>query len=256
MNSNPIGVFDSGIGGLSVLRQIIKLLPNEKYIYYADTDNVPYGLKTKEQILEYVENAIDFLNSKKVKAIVVACNTATSVAIKDVRHDYNIPIIGIEPAIKPAIENRKNKKVLLMATPVTVKGEKIKDLIQKLEANDIVELIAMPKLVEFAERGEFNTERVKEYIRESLEKFNLEEYSYLVLGCTHFPYFKTTLKEILPDSICIIDGSIGVAERLKEVLEENKILGSNKLEITFYYSGRKVKEKIEIEKLRYLLQKI
>ena len=114
----------------------------------------------------------------------------------------------------------------------------------------------MPKLVEFAERGEFNTERVKEYIRESLERFNLEEYSYLVLGCTHFPYFKTTLKEILPDSICIIDGSIGVAERLKEVLEENKILGSNKLEITFYYSGRKVKEKIEIEKLRYLLQKI
>ena len=106
MNNNPIGVFDSGIGGLSVLRQIIKLLPNEKYIYYADTDNVPYGLKTKEQILEYVENAIDFLNSKKVKAIVVACNTATSVAIKDVRHDYNIPIIGIEPAIKPAIENR------------------------------------------------------------------------------------------------------------------------------------------------------
>ena len=160
MNNNPIGVFDSGIGGLSVLNQIIKLLPNEKYIYYADTDNVPYGLKTKEQILEYVENAIDFLNSKKVKAIVVACNTATSVAIKDVRHDYNIPIIGIEPAIKPAIENRKNKKVLLMATPVTVKGEKIKDLIQKLEANDIVELIAMPKLVEFAERGEFNTERI------------------------------------------------------------------------------------------------
>ena len=114
MNNNPIGVFDSGIGGLSVLRQIIKLLPNEKYIYYADTDNVPYGLKTKEQILEYVENAIDFLNSKKVKAIVVACNTATSVAIKDLRSDYNIPIIGIEPAIKPAIENRKNKKIIYL----------------------------------------------------------------------------------------------------------------------------------------------
>lgn len=253
MNNNPIGIFDSGIGGLSVLKQIIKILPNEKYIYYADMDNVPYGLKTKEQILEYVENAIDFLNSKGVKAIVVACNTATSVAIKEIRSDYNIPIIGIEPAIKPAIENRKDKKVLLMATPVTVEGEKIKNLIQILEANDIVELIAMPKLVEFAESGEFNTENVKKYIKESLEKFNLEEYSYLVLGCTHFPYFKTTLKEILPDNICIIDGSKGVAERLKEVLKDNKILGSNELEIIFYYSGRKVEEELERMKLNNLL---
>ena len=256
MNNNPLGVFDSGIGGLSVLKQIIKLLPNEKYIYYADTDNVPYGLKTKEQILEYVENAIDFLNSKKVKAMVVACNTATSVAIKDLRSDYNIPIIGIEPAIKPAVENRKNKKVLLMATPVTVKGEKIRNLIKRLGAEDIVELIAMPKLVEFAESGEFNTERVKEYVSESLEKFNLEEYSYLVLGCTHFPYFKTTLKEMLPDNICVIDGSIGVAERLKEVLEDNKILGNNNLEIAFYYSGRKVEEELEIAKLKNLMDKI
>ena len=253
MNNNPIGIFDSGIGGLSVLKQIIKILPNEKYIYYADMDNVPYGLKTKEQILEYVENAIDFLNSKGVKAIVVACNTATSVAIKEIRSDYNIPIIGIEPAIKPAIENRKDKKVLLMATPVTVEGEKIKNLIQILEANDIVELIAMPKLVEFAESGEFNTENVKKYIKESLEKFNLEEYSYLVLGCTHFPYFKTTLKEILPDNICIIDGSKGVAERLKEVLKDKKILGSNELEIIFYYSGRKVEEELERMKLNNLL---
>ena len=256
MDNRPIGIFDSGIGGLSVLKQIIRILPNEKYIYYADTDNVPYGLKTKEQILEYVENAIEFFNSKGAKAVVVACNTATSVAIKEIRSDYNIPIIGIEPAIKPAIENRKDKKVLLMATPVTVRGEKIKELIQRLDANNIVELIAMPKLVEFAESGEFDTEKVKEYIIKSLEKYNLAEYSYLVLGCTHFPFFKTTLKEILPDNICIIDGSIGVADRLKEVLEENKILGDNKLEITFYYSGKKVKEELEIKKLKSLLNKI
>ena len=256
MNNKPIGVFDSGIGGLTVLKEIIKILPNEEFIYYADTDNVPYGIKPKEEVKEYINQAVKFLIDKDVKAIVIACNTATSVAIKDLRSDYNIPIIGIEPAIKPAVENRKNKKVLLMATPVTVKGEKIRNLIKRLGAEDIVELIAMPKLVEFAESGEFKTERVKEYIRESLKKFNLEEYSYLVLGCTHFPYFETTLKEILPDSICIIDGSIGVAERLKEVLEENKILGSNNLEITFYYSGRKVKEEVEIEKLKNLLNKI
>ena len=241
MNNNPIGVFDSGIGGLSVLKQIIKILPNEKYIYYADVDNVPYGLKSNEQILEYVKKAVNFLISKKAKAIVIACNTATSVAINKLREDYSIPIIGIEPAIKPAVENRKNKKVLLMATPVTVKGEKVKALIQKLNAENIVELMAMPELVTFAEKGEFETDEVKEYILKKIEKINLDEYSYLVLGCTHFPYFKPILKTIFPENICIIDGSIGVANRLRETLKNNQLLGNNKLEIEYYYSGRLVK---------------
>ena len=243
MNNNPIGVFDSGIGGLTVLKQIIKILPNEKYIYYADVDNVPYGLKSNEQILGYVKKAVDFFISKKVKAIVIACNTATSVAINKLREDYSIPIIGIEPAIKPAVENRKNKKVLLMATPVTVKGEKVKALIQKLNAENIVELMAMPELVTFAEKGEFETDEVREYILKKVEKINLDEYSYLVLGCTHFPYFKPMLKTIFPENICIIDGSIGVAKRLRETLENNQLLGNNKLEIEYYYSGSLLKEK-------------
>lgn len=246
MNNNPIGVFDSGIGGLTVLKQIIKILPNEKYIYYADVDNVPYGLKSNEKILGYVKKAVDFLISKKVKAIVIACNTATSVAINKLREDYSIPIIGIEPAIKPAVENRKNKKVLLMATPVTVKGEKVKALIQKLNAENIVELMAMPELVTFAEKCEFETDEVREYILKKVEKINLDEYSYLVLGCTHFPYFKPMLKTIFPENICIIDGSIGVANRLRETLENNQLLGNNKLEIEYYYSGRLIKEKPEI----------
>ena len=246
MNNNPIGVFDSGIGGLTVLKQIIKILPNEKYIYYADVDNVPYGLKSNEQILGYVKKAVDFLLSKTVTAIVIACNTAHSVAINKLRGDYSIPIIGIEPAIKPAVENRKNKKVLLMATPVTVKGEKVKALIQKLNAENIVELMAMPELVTFAEKGEFETDEVREYIIKKIEKINLDEYSYLVLGCTHFPYFKPILKTIFPENICIIDGSIGVANRLKETLENNQLLGNNKLEIEYYYSRRLVKEKPEI----------
>ena len=113
MDDRPIGVFDSGIGGLSVLAQIIKVVPNEKYIYYADTDNVPYGIKTNEEIKEYVKEAMDFFISKNVKAVVIACNTATSIAIEETRQSYNIPVIGIEPAAKPAVENRKDKKVLL-----------------------------------------------------------------------------------------------------------------------------------------------
>jgi len=249
MNNNPIGVFDSGIGGLTVLKKIIEILPNEKYVYYADTDNVPYGTKPKEEVKEYINNAIDFLVAKDVKAIVVACNTATSIAVKELREKYTIPIIGIEPAAKPAVENRGNKKVLIMATPTTIKEEKLKYLLESLNAEEYVELLPMPKLVEFAEDKEFESDNVKEYIKEQVKELNLEDYSELVLGCTHFPFFKDILSKIFPRSIQIIDGSKGVANRLKNILEENNILGNNQLEIEYYYSGKLAENKEELNEL-------
>lgn len=249
MNNNPIGVFDSGIGGLTVLKKVVETIPNEKYIYYADTVNVPYGIKPKEEVKEYINEAVEFLISKNVKAIVIACNTATSIAIKDLRNKYSIPIIGIEPAAKPAVENRGSKKVLIMATPTTIKEEKLKYLLNKLQAGENIDLIAMPKLVEFAENREFETNRVKEYIQEELKEYNLENYSELVLGCTHFPFFKKVLSEIFPKETQIIDGSLGVANRLKDILEKNELLGNNKLEIEYYYSGRLAKNREELEEL-------
>ena len=249
MNNQPIGVFDSGIGGLTVLKKIINVLPNESYIYYADTKNVPYGTKPKEDVKKYVKEAVNFLVSKNVKAIVVACNTATSIAIQDLRSNYTLPIIGIEPAAKPAVENRGSKKVLIMATPTTIREEKLKDLLEKLNAQDSVDLIAMPKLVEFAEKREFESNAVKEYIKKELESYNLEDYSELVLGCTHFPFFKKTLSAIFPKDTQIIDGSLGVANRLKNVLEEQNLLGNRKLEIEYYYSGNKVNNQEELNEL-------
>lgn len=249
MNNNPIGVFDSGIGGLTVLKKIVEILPSEKYIYYADTDNVPYGTKPKEEVKKYINEAVEFLVSKKVKAIVVACNTATSIAVKELREKYTIPIIGIEPAAKPAVENRGNKKVLIMATPTTIKEEKLKYLLESLNAEEYVDLIAMPKLVEFAEKKEFESDNVKQYIEEKLQEYNLEDYSELVLGCTHFPFFKDMLSKIFSEETQIIDGSKGVANRLKNVLEENYLLGNNKLEIEYYYSGRLAENKEELNEL-------
>ena len=249
MNNNPIGVFDSGIGGLTVLKKIIEILPNEKYIYYADTDNVPYGTKPKEEVKEYINNAVKFFVSKNVKAIVIACNTATSIAVKDLRNMYDIPIIGIEPAAKPAVENRGSKRVLIMATPTTIREEKLKYLLNQLEAEESVDLIAMPKLVEFAENGDFKSEKVKEYIQEQLKDYNLEDYSELVLGCTHFPFFKQVLSEIFPKDTQIIDGSVGVANRLKSVLEEKELLGDKRQEVEYYYSGRLIKNNKELNKL-------
>lgn len=249
MNNNPIGVFDSGIGGLTVLKKIIEKLPNESYIYYADTDNVPYGTKSKEEVKKYINDAVDFLISKNVKAIVIACNTATSISAEELRGKYDIPIIGIEPAAKPAVENRGEKRVLIMATPTTIREEKLKNLLETLNATEYVDLIAMPKLVEFAESKDFESDKVKEYIQEQLENYNLNDYSQLVLGCTHFPFFEKVLSEIFSKDIQIIDGSQGVANRLKYVLEENNLLGNNELNIEYYYSGKIVKNKDELDKL-------
>lgn len=249
MDNRKIGVFDSGIGGLTVLSKIIELLPNEEYIYYADTENVPYGTKLKEEVKKYVRKAIEFLISKDVKAIVIACNTATSIAINELRNTYSIPIIGIEPAVKPAIENKGKKKVLVMATPTTIREEKLHNLIEKFEAREYVDLIPMPKLVEFAEKREFESEEVEKYIKEELKIYNLKNYSELVLGCTHFPFFKETLAKIFPKETRIIDGSLGVANRLKNVLKENNMLANNILKIEYYYSGKLVKEDKNLNEL-------
>lgn len=256
MNNNSIGIFDSGIGGLSVFKKIIETLPNEQYIYFADKDNVPYGLKTNEQILQYTRTAVDFLKNKNVKAIVVACNTATSIAIQTLRKENSIPIIGIEPAAKPAIENRGAKKVLVMATPVTVREKKLKELIDRIDDENSVDLIAMPELVKFAENEEFESTQVEDYLLESLKEYTLEEYSQIVLGCTHFPFFKKIIQKIFPQNTQIIDGSYGVANRLKNILQENDLLGTNNFKIDYYYSGRKVEDKKELEKFDRLLNRM
>lgn len=249
MNNNPIGIFDSGIGGLTVLNKIIRILPNERYIYYADTDNVPYGTKPKEKVKKYINKAIDFLVSKNVKAIVIACNTATSIAIEELREKYDISIIGIEPAVKPAVENRGKKRVLIMATPTTIKEEKLKNLLEKLNATEYVDLVAMPKLVEFAEIGDFKSSKVKKYIQDQLKEYKLDEYSEIVLGCTHFPFFKEILSTKFSQDTQIIDGSFGVANRLKNILEKENLIGSNSLNIEYYYSGRLVINNEELKRL-------
>ena len=253
MDNRPIGVFDSGMGGLSVLHQAIKILPNEKYIYYADTDNVPYGTKTNEKIKEYVDSAVKFMLEKNVKAVVIACNTATSVDIKNLRQSYNIPIIGIEPAVKPAIKLNQGKRVLLIATPVTVREEKLNKLLKEVDKENKVDLIALPGLVEFAEKEEFESSNVEEYLIQEFKELNLDNYSELVLGCTHFNYFKPTFKKIFNNNINILDGNIGIINRLKSVLKDKELLGNvQETSIAYYYSGKLVNDKKELNKIQRL----
>lgn len=252
-----IGVFDSGIGGMSVLNQALVSLPNENYIFYADVDHVPYGTKTKEQVIDYVDDVIKFMIEHDCKAVVIACNTATSAAAQTMRAKYDIPIIGIEPAVKPAVEQSKGKRVLVIATPLTVKEKKLQELVARVDDAHLVDLLAMPKLVTFAEKGEFDSPEVLGYIESQLSQYNLDEYSEFVLGCTHFNYFKDSYKKILPKGIHLIDGCEGTVKQLERVLKSaNKIENNDNPNVTYYLSGRKVTKNEELNKFYQLHKRL
>lgn len=232
-----IGMFDSGMGGLTLLHKALKMLPNEDYVFYADVKNLPYGTKTSEEIKTFAGDALKFMTDIGCKTVVVACNTATSVAIESLRRDFALPILGIEPAVKPAVTHKGHKRVLVMATPVTVREAKLHQLISALDAEDVVDLLPMPELVPFAEREEFDSRAVREYIENQLNGLDLSEYSDLVLGCTHFNYFKDTLADIFPSGTEIIDGSGGTIRHLGEVLSSLDISGGGAGQVEFYISG-------------------
>lgn len=253
-----IGFFDSGIGGLTVLYESLRMLPDEDYIYYADTLNVPYGSKPKKQVKQYVFDAVEFIEKQGVKAIVIACNTATSVAIEELREKYSIPIIGMEPAVKPAIDNKMDteKRVLVTATALTLKEEKMQNLINRVDSDHIVDLLPLPGLVEFAERFEFKEEVVMPYLREQFGKYNLENYEAVVLGCTHFPLFKDMIKKLVPANTDIIDGNKGTVRNLKRILESKNALHEGSGKVDFYKSGCLVEEKKVLDQYNQLFKRL
>lgn len=251
-----IAVFDSGIGGLSVLYEARLALPEEQFVFFADEDNVPYGTKSREEVQRLVAEAFDFLVSQGVKAIVVACNTATSAAVTEMRRRYDLPIIGMEPAAKKALDLDGEHRVLVVATPITVKGKKMKVLIDHVDREHLVDLLPLPRLVEFAERQEFNSPAVTEYLRQELAGYDFSQYSALVLGCTHFNYFKDTFREILPDNVSFVDGNEGTVRELIRRLRERSLLEKQEPSVEYYYSGRRVTDELELERLRSFQQRL
>ena len=248
--------FDSGIGGLSVLHHAMKILPNEEFIFFADEDNVPYGTKNREQVLSYVDAAFKFLTAQNVGAIVVACNTATSVAVRPMREKYDLPIIGMEPAVKVALDLYPRRKVLVTATEITIRGEKIRNLINRLDAENLVELRALSNLVDFAERMEFNSSAVENYLRGEFEGYDFKDFSSVVLGCTHFNYFKDTIKKILPAHMKILDGNAGTLNQLAR-LANLKIAENKKIPpVEYFYSGRRVNSTEELTRIEKYLKRL
>jgi glutamate racemase len=215
MGNMKIGVFDSGIGGLSVLHEARKALPDEHYLYYADTAHVPYGTKPKEEIRRYIFAAVAFLRDRGCDAVVLACNTATSVAIDDLRAAFPLPIIGMEPAVKPAVQASERKRVLVFATEMTLKEPKFHNLVAKVDNEGIVDYLSLQELVLFAEHLEFGDGTVLPYLRARLAGQDLSIYGHVVLGCTHFVYFRPQIQRVFPQGTVLLDGNAGTVQHLR-----------------------------------------
>lgn len=223
--NRPIGFFDSGVGGLSVMREALKIMPNEDYIYFGDSKNAPYGIKSVEEVRELTFKAVEFLLNKGVKGIAVACNTATSAAVADLRKMYpDLPLVGIEPALKPAVESVNDGSILIMATPMTLKEAKFNRLMKKYEDRADIVPVPCPGLMEFIEEGKLQGEEVEQYLLDKINTYKKGKISSIVLGCTHYPFIEPLLSNIVGEDTVIIDGGLGTAKELKRRLSEKELL--------------------------------
>jgi glutamate racemase len=243
-NNNPIGIFDSGIGGISIWKEIHQLLPNEHTIYLADSKNAPYGQKSKQEIINLCIKNTELLIKKGCKIIVVACNTATTNAIKHLRATYDIPFIGIEPAIKPAALHTKTKSIGILATKGTLTSELFHNTSELYSDNiKITEQIGKG-LVELIESGKTDTDDMTSLLRKHLEPMLAQNIDYLVLGCSHYPFLIKQIRLLLPHNITIIDSGKAVATQVKTVLEKTQLSNSNNIKSVnnhqFYTNKNKI----------------
>ena len=238
MSQAPIGVFDSGVGGLSVLREIRARLPDESLLYVADSGHVPYGEKTPEFIRERSQRIAEFLLGQGAKALVLACNTATAAAVADLRERYpELPIVGMEPAVKPAAAATRSGVVGVLATTGTLKSAKFAALLDRFASDVRVITQPCPGLVEQIEAGELEAPRTRELLRGWVEPLLAEGCDTLILGCTHYPFIKPLLRELVPESISLVDTGAAVARHLQSLLDQRGLRASGPAQGTRLWSS-------------------
>lgn len=221
----PIAVFDSGVGGISVLRELVRLLPQERFLYFGDSANAPYGDKDTETVRALTLQVFERLENIGFKAIVVACNTATSAAIMQLRARYAaLPVIGIEPALKPAVDRHPGGRVVVLATETTLREEKFATLMAQYRERCSIRSIACPGLMEFVERGELDSPALERCLRTYLADELVSPPDAIVLGCTHYPFIKPMLRRLVGETTELIDGSIGTARETARQLKAYDLL--------------------------------
>jgi glutamate racemase len=256
-SQRPIGVFDSGLGGASVLREALKALPHEDYIYYGDNLNAPYGDRDEKSITALTLKSIDALSARGCKAILVACNTATANCISTIRAQTKTPVISVEPAIKPACLGPGQGKVLMMATRATTKLKRYLALQQRMPAPERVVNVACPGLVDRIERGRFEADAFDDLFETYLSPYAGLEVDAIVLGCTHYIFikgaFKRAAKRYLRGACTLFDGNVGTIQQLKHILEAQQLLNHHGGgQVTFLTSGDPAVYEPLFQKLLYL----
>jgi len=250
----PIGIFDSGTGGVSVLRTALRLLPKESFIYYGDTGNAPYGTKTEEEVTVLAERVTDFLLKKSCKALVIACNTATCAAAAYLRAKHpDLIIIGMEPALKLAHDLRPEGAILVLATPVSLASSKYQLLSSQYGEHAVS--IPCPGLMDFVERGDTQSDALKHYLQDKLSPYLADGHApaAVVLGCTHYVFLRQTIQSLLPKETLVLDGNEGTVRQLKRRLMAQELLSDTlapQPRVQFFTSG----DERAIPLMRSLLQ--
>lgn len=232
----PIGFFDSGLGGVSVLAEAARFLPRESFLYFGDSAHNPYGTKDVDEVKQLSFQAADFLMEKGVKALVVACNTATSAAINDLRRALDIPVIGMEPALKPAVEKADQGGIVVMATPVTLREKKFRSLLEQYSAQREIFSLPCPGLAELIEKGVYSGAPIQAYLTDIFSPVEMGRVSTVVLGCTHYIFIKRELEKFIPH-VQVIDGNRGTVRNLHRILTQRNLLTDLKEEdrtITYF----------------------
>lgn len=244
----PIGIIDSGVGGLSIASALFKNLSNESFIYLADSKNCPYGQKSEEEICNLTRKMVDFLMKKEIKLLVVACNTITVTVIERLRRDYkSIPIVGIVPVLKTAAEKSRSKKIGVFSTKITSESQYLRDLINRFAMDCTVVNAGSSDLVEMIENLDFDS--IDNILEKELEEFKVNQIDILALGCSHFSLIKDKIAKILPN-VLILDSSEAVSRQVGRILEANSLYSKNSNpRYNFFTTG-------EIEKLKFFVEKL
>lgn len=228
MNNSPIGVFDSGIGGLTVTKEIVRLLPNENIIYLGDTARVPYGPRSKEVICSFAKELVNFLLKKKVKCLVVACNTISATCLPEIKKISPVPVIGVvDSAVKKSLAVTKNKKIGVIGTVGTINSKAYENAIKLIDSSIEVISVSCPLFVPLAEEGFHNHQATKSIAEDYLNHIKQSGIDCLILGCTHYPLLLDTIKETVGEDVVLIDSAEPTAESLKKLLEENDLLSND-----------------------------
>lgn len=225
MKNQPIGFLDSGVGGLSVVKEVMKQLPKEQIVFIGDTARNPYGNRTTEEVIQFSRELADFLIHKNIKMLVVACNTATAVALEVLKKELNIPVIGvIEPGSQSAIEQTKNNEIGVIGTVATINSKEHQKQIKALRPSAQVHTLSVPKFVEIVEKNDLASEYAKMVISEELHALKDTKIDTLILGCTHYPLLENLIQEYLGDAVSLIDPAILTTQLIEKYLKENDLL--------------------------------